>query len=145
MIKKIKTCGIIVLCGFLTVCSTYNPAFAAPLNSNRNNLEEYNLNGIRYYDASGLWSTNCYQGDITISGTTAEEKIWTGLLSFMTAEQAAGVMGNMAHESNYFNPVQHEVSQMNSHWGNTINSNTIVNNSDLAYGVGLIQWSCGGR
>lgn len=105
-------------------------------------LDYYNINGIYYYNPSGNNAGyGCYNGTVTISGSTPEEKIWSGLISFMTPEQAAGVMGNMAHEGNYFNPVQHEVSQMNKYWG----SIDIVTDASVPYGIGLIQWSWGRR
>lgn len=102
-------------------------------------LDFYNLNGIYYYDPTGS-NSRCYNGTISLMGTKAIEKIWSGLTTFMTPEQAAGVMGNMWSESNYFNPVQHEVSQMNK-FPNT----DIINDDSIAYGVGLIQWSGGRR
>ena len=114
------------------------PIFANNLPDNTT-INFYNQNGIYYYNAMGS-NSRCYTGDINIAGSTAAQKIWSGLTSFMTPEQAAGVMGNMQHESNYFNPVQHEVSQMNAH-----PNKDIVNDSSGSYGVGLIQWSGGRR
>ncbi len=102
-------------------------------------LDFYNLNGIYYYDPSGN-NSRCYNGTISLMGTKAIEKIWSGLTTFMTPEQAAGVMGNMWSESNYFNPVQHEVSQMNKY-----PNKDIINDETGSYGVGLIQWSGGRR
>lgn len=99
-------------------------------------LNFYNASQIHYYNPTGSTARNCYSGDINVAGNTVEEKIWSGLTSFMTEEQAAGVMGNMAHESNYFNPVQHEISQLNKH-----PNADLINNSGIAYGIGLIQWS----
>ena len=76
---------------------------------------------------------------ISVSGSTIEEKIWNGLTSFMTDEQAAGVMGNMAHEGG-FNPARHETSFLDSR-----PTFPIATNSDVSYGIGLIQWSFGRR
>lgn len=101
-------------------------------------LDMYNRNGIYYYDPM---SRTCRQsGDISVYGTTVTEKIWTGLTSFMTDEQAAGVMGNMAHESG-FNPAQHEMALLNEHQPGF----DIGANSNISYGLGLIQWSFGRR
>lgn len=104
-------------------------------------LDFFDQNHIYYYNPFG--SSNCvaYNGTITVYGSTAAEKIWTGLTSFLTDEQAAGVMGNMQHESNSFNPAQHEVALMNAHQpGFDLGSNPKV-----SYGIGLIQWSGGRR
>lgn len=128
-----------VLCVFLALLLA-NPAAAVLSEAT---LDFYNINGIYYYNPSGVGNSfGCYSGDIVIAGTTPEEKVWSGLTSFMTPEQAAGTMGNMAHEGNYFNPVQHEVSQMNALWNTGFN---IINDSSKAYGIGLIQWSFGRR
>lgn len=102
-------------------------------------LDFYNLNGIYYYDPTGS-NSRCASGEVSLSGSTAAEKIWSGLTSFMTPEQAAGVMGNMVGESG-LNPVRHEGSQKDKYWG----SIDLVNDQDKAYGIGLIQWSYGRR
>ena len=69
-------------------------------------LIDYSLNEIMFYEKCKVEGSSADCG-ITVSGSTIEEKIWTGLTSFMTEEQAAGVMGNMAHEGG-FNPARHE-------------------------------------
>lgn len=116
-----------------------NPTFAAQ--PTEAEIDKMNAIGAYYYNPAGMTAYGCYNSAISLDGTTAEEKIWTGLTSFLTPEQAAGVMGNMAHEGNYFNPLQHEVSQMNKYWG----SRDIVHDSSIPYGLGLIQWSYGRR
>lgn len=94
-----------------------------------------------YYNPEGdISCVGAYQGDITVYGGAIEEKIWTGLTSFMSEEQAAGVMGNMVHESGY-NPARHEGSMMNSKQPGF----DISKNADVSYGLGLIQWSFGRR
>lgn len=108
--------------------------FGASLDSATLNF--FNASDIHYYNPVGSKARNCYTGDINVAGNTIEEKIWSGLTSFMTEEQAAGTMGNMAHESNYFNPVQHEISQLNAH-----PNADIMNDASISYGIGLIQWS----
>jgi hypothetical protein len=86
-------------------------------------------------------NSSCVTGRAVISGNTAAEKIWSGLLSLgFTKEQAAGIMGNMQHESNNFNPVQHEGSQYQKYWPMNLDGNP-----EIAYGLGLIQWSFGRR
>ncbi len=127
------------LCLFLAIILT-SSAHAAPPDSV---LDELYAVGAHYYNPTGSNAKiGCYSGDLTIAGSTAEEKIWSGLTSFMTPEQAAGVMGNMAHEGNYFNPLQHEVSQMNKYWGSGFD---LAHDSSKAYGLGLAQWSFGRR
>ena len=73
-------------------------------------------------------------GEITISGATAEEKVWSGLASFLTDVQAAGVMGNIGQEDGNYNPVRREIGQS----GNLYNRNAQV-------GMGFVQWSFGRR
>ena len=102
----------------------------------------YGENGIYYYNPKG--SDSCAGsytgGPIVIKGTTIKEKIWSGLTSFLTEEQSAGVMGNMQSESN-FNPAQHEVELMNRYQPGF----DLGANEDVSYGLGLIQWSFGRR
>lgn len=100
----------------------------------------FTANGIYYYDPDGGGFTGCYVGDIVVQGSTAAEKIWTGLTTFLTDEQAAGVMGNMISESS-FNPVRHEMSKLSEYKGNF----DLFGNPGVSYGIGLIQWSFGRR
>lgn len=80
------------------------------------------------------------RGQAVIKGSTAKEKVWSGLTSIgFTEEQAAGIMGNMQNESG-FNPVRHEISQHDAYWPYDIEHAT-----DHPYGIGLIQWSNGRR
>lgn len=103
-------------------------------------LLEYSLNSIMFYDgdctSSGGASADC---GITVSGSTIEEKIWSGLTSFMTEKQAAGVMGNLRAESG-LNPARHEDS-----WYDRNSNFPIMTNTEDSYGVGLVQWSFGRR
>ncbi len=134
-----------VLAVFLAVL--LNGVYISPIFALSNKyLDEFSQNNILFYDpdeTGGGTGTVCSNGlaysngEITVSGSTMEEIIWTGLTSFMTPEQAAGVMGNMVSESN-FNPAQHEVSFLRS--GIDIGTNT-----KDSYGLGLIQWSYGRR
>ena len=83
-------------------------------------------------------SGSCGGGRAVIKGDKDEEKIWSGLTSLgFTEEQTAGIMGNMMHESNSFNPAQHEGSQYNKYWPGM----SLGTDSEKAYGLGLIQWS----
>ena len=103
----------------------------------------YGENGIYYYNShsSGGCAPGSYVGGpIAISGSTVKEKIWSGLTSFLTAEQAAGVMGNMQSESN-FNPAQHEIELLNQKQPGF----DLGANDDVSYGLGLVQWSGGRR
>ncbi len=88
------------------------------------------LAGARYSD-----------GPIAISGSTIEEKVWSGLTSFLTAEQAAGAMGNMYYESAGLNPAMHEQALKNRYQPGF----DLGANADVSYGIGLIQWSFGRR
>jgi hypothetical protein len=104
--------------------------------------DEFSENNIIFYNPEAR--NNCPTGNITVTGSTASEKVWSALTSVgFTEEQAAGIMGNMMHEGNNFNPVQHEVALMNKHWNN--GAFDLGANADVSYGLGLIQWSWGRR
>ena len=117
-----------------------------------NSLDDrYYTEDIRYYkpnDCSGGSSSSggvVVGGEAVISGTTADEKVWSGLKSLgLTDEVTAGIMGNMSHESNQFNPVQHEGSWLLK-YGKQGRDFDLSGNEGLAYGLGLIQWSFGRR
>lgn len=80
-------------------------------------------------------------GPIAISGSNIEEKVWSGLTSFLTVEQAAGAMGNMYYESAGLNPAMHEQALKNRHQPGF----DLGSNADVSYGLGLVQWSFGRR
>ena len=100
---------------------------------------DYAQNDILFYESCATSSGSKSACGIAVSGSTIEEKIWSGLTSFMTEEQAAGAMGNMAHEGG-FNPARHEDSFITSQPNFDISKN-----SGTSYGIGLIQWSYGRR
>jgi len=86
----------------------------------------------------------CRTGPLELLGDTAEEKIWSGLLSAgFTMEQAAGIMGSMEGESG-FNPARHETALHDRYWRSD-GSFKLDENADISYGLGLIQWSFGRR
>ena len=137
MKKLIKSIVLIVFAAILID----QPAFAAN-KPGTSTLDYYNKNGIYYYNPSGdCDSSSGNAGRAVIQGSTAAEKVWSGLTSLgFTDEQAAGIMGNMQHESVSFNPAQHEGSQYKKYWPMDLGAN-----ADRAYGLGLIQWSFGRR
>ena len=137
MKKALKSILLIVFAALLID----QPAFAMN-KPGTDTLDYYNKNGIYYYNPSGdCESGGNTTGRATINGSTAAEKVWSGLTSLgFTDEQAAGIMGNMQHESRAFNPAQHEGSQYKKYWPMDLGSN-----NDKAYGLGLIQWSFGRR
>lgn len=103
-------------------------------------LQIYSANNIVFYEpCTGGSSTPGGSCISEVSGSTIEEKIWSGLTAFLTEEQAAGVMGNMSHEGG-FNPARHETTFINSSPNFPIATNT-----STSYGIGLIQWSFGRR
>lgn len=86
----------------------------------------------------------CRSGPIELLGDTAEEMIWSGLLSAgFTKEQAAGIMGSMEGESGY-NPARHETRLHDQYWRED-GSFKLDENEGISYGLGLIQWSFGRR
>lgn len=85
----------------------------------------------------------CRTGPLELLGDTAEEMIWSGLLSAgFTKEQAAGIMGSMKGESGY-NPARHETSMYQRYWNG--GAFKLDENAGISYGLGLIQWSFGRR
>ena len=141
----IKRASIIVLALVLGLTSV-TEVFAIPEGGRKFNgqvHDKYYSNGIRYYrpDCEGS-SSYVVGGEAVISGVTAEEKVWSGLKSMgLTDEVTAGIMGNMAHEGNNFNPAQHEGSFLEEYGG----SFDLGGNEETSYGLGLIQWSFGRR
>ena len=104
-------------------------------------IDKFSANDIMFYDPDecegGSSGGTVTGGEAVVSGSTAEEKVWSGLKSMgLTDEVTAGIMGNMAHEGNFFNPAQHEGS-FQSQWGHF----ALDSNSTTSYGIGLIQWS----
>lgn len=106
-------------------------------NLSTDTLEFYARNNILYYCEN---TTPDCLNSYGVYGATIEEKIWTALTSFMTPEQAAGAMGNIAHEG-LFNPAMHEIALKNQYQPGF----ALDQHSNISYGLGLIQWSFGRR
>ena len=108
-------------------------------------LDYFADNGIMFYDPgddgeSSATNPCSVAGDAQVSGTTAKQKVWSGLKSLgVTDEVAAGIMGNMRGESG-FGPTRYESSHY-SEW----TTFDWENDPARAHGVGLIQWSGGRR
>jgi hypothetical protein len=95
----------------------------------------FSQNNILFYEPCvTVDSSRPLGGDISIAGSTAEEKVWSGLASFLSDAQAAGIMGNIAQEDGNYNPLRREVGQ----GGKLYNRATQM-------GLGLVQWSFGRR
>jgi lysophospholipase L1-like esterase len=139
MMRRRLLCSFLV---FLSALLIFTPVFAATESIS----DKFAENNILFYNPDGQ---NCisFAGDVAIYGSTAAQKVWTGLRSVnvggqqLTAEQVAGIMGNMAHEGNYFNPVQWEIPFATGF--DYFNDTGGVNGS--GGGFGLIQWSFGRR
>ena len=130
MIKKFLTYILLAAILVVSPVSAVSDAVIDKMNS----IESY------YYNPEGnLKCQPNYTGDITVAGGTAEEKIWSALTSFLTPEQAAGIMGNLVSESG-LNPVRHETSFINKYPNFDLSSSP-----KTAYGIGLAQWSFGRR
>ena len=96
-----------------------------------NSVETY------YYNPEGnLKCSSNYQNDVSVYGSTMTEKIWTALTSFLTPEQAAGILGNMQSESG-LSPARHETSAISKYQPGF----DLMSNPKVAYGLGLVQWS----
>ena len=107
-------------------------------------------------------------GRVIVIGDSIEDMIWSGLRSYgFTVAQAAGIMGNIIGESGA-NPVRHEMGReypierirstgtvwsgaSRAFWDAQHPMKTtqrtadgkfdLFGNSDVSYGVGLVQWS----
>ena len=131
----------LILLAVAVVVAMPSPAFAVVDDF----IDKFAANNIMFYnpdECEGGSGGAVVGGQAVISGSTAEEKVWSGLKSMgLTDEVVAGIMGNMIHESNYLNPAQHEGSFLNKYKG----SFKLDSEPDIAYGLGLIQWSFGRR
>lgn len=130
--------------------------------------DEFSENDIVFYNPDG--KKNCspnapssYTGNITISGTTYFEKVWSGFRSAgFTKEQTAGILSNILHEDD-IGPALHEgrfypkvwncqssscQDVKGKTWSNIELSDghfDLSKNGTTAYGLGLIQFSYGWR
>ena len=109
-------------------------------------IDKYSHNNIKFYNpdecsgTSGNSSPSAIGGKAVVSGTTAKEKIWSGLKSMGVSDEiAAGIMGNMQRESG-FSPARYE----DAHKG-VWETFDWENDPAKGHGVGLIQWSGGRR
>ncbi len=95
------------------------------------NEEMFSQNNIFGYEpCNSDTSSQALDSEISISGDTAEEKVWSGLASFLSSEQAAGIMGNIAQEDGNYNPLRREVGQSGK-----------LYDESVQMGIGLVQWS----
>ena len=84
---------------------------------------------------------SCNSGEAIVSGATAEEKVWSGLISMGFPEHVvAGIMGNMEHEG-LMSPAQWQAgSHVNTDWGKSIATLCATENPGKT-GVGLVQFT----
>ncbi|MDR1032701.1 MAG: phage tail-type lysozyme domain-containing protein, partial [Candidatus Nomurabacteria bacterium] len=102
----------------------------------------YSQNDIVWYDPTG---GACVAASTGVSGSTAIEKVWSGLIWVgFSPEQAAGIMGNMQSES-AFSPTRHETSFLTGGNKSASTKSDFDTNAGYSYGIGLIQWSFGRR
>lgn len=127
--KKLKFLSLTLL---LTL-TALTPSVHASVNYPAGRADEFQSSNALYYNPT--CSISSYSGSVSVNGGTVAEMIWNALTSFLTPEQAAGVMGNMQSESG-LRPVIHEYGQ---------NSSNILTDTQSAHGIGLIQWSFGRR
>lgn len=111
------------------VAVSHVTVFSAPIQAENAKYDEtfYSGNNIVFYDPRVLACEAGTNGTIgvTLTGDSIEEQVWNFFVGKgLTAEQTAGVMGNISHESG-FNPAAIE--------GGT------------GIGLGLFQWSFGRR
>ncbi len=131
LIKIISVGGLLIVAGVLAGVGD------AMAKSTLTQEEEamYSQNNILFYEPCNTSSSGQpLGGDISITGSTAEEKVWSGLASFLSPEQAAGIMGNIAQEDGNYNPLRREVGQSGKLYSRA-----------TQMGLGLVQWSFGRR
>ena len=127
MIKKLFT---YILLGTTIIVSPVS-ATSDTVKDKMDAIESY------YYNPEGsLKCTPNFKSDVAVYGSAIEEKIWAGLTSFLTPEQAAGVLGNLQSESG-LNPARHETAKMNEYQPGF----DLMSNPKVSYGLGLGQWS----
>ena len=136
LIRKHRIFGLVLALVFATGLTISSEAYAensSPLTKEEETI--FSQNQIVFYEpCSDAGGSDSLSGEVTISGNTAEEKVWSGLRSFLTAEQAAGVMGNIKYEDGNYGPVRREGGKSGDIW-----------NSGTQMGMGLVQWSFGRR
>jgi N-acetylmuramoyl-L-alanine amidase len=138
--KKIKRNIIKSVSIFIISIVTIINAFALPPHL----LDFYAENNIMFYDGSEEDPCIPGTGNVAVSGDTIEEMLWSGLTSFgFTPAQTAGIMGNIAGESNA-NPVMHEWAHARREYWND-GAFDLFTREDVHYGIGLAQWSKGRR
>lgn len=99
---------------------------AMPLETRAVDTLFYSSNDILFYDES---ATTCAAGNVALAGKDNQEKIYNFLRGKgLNAHQAAGVLGNIKHESGY-SPTRHETSHSDFNMG----------------GYGIAQWTFGRR
>ena len=146
MKKNSKIFGLI-LCLFSSAFAVlFLSSSTVAATSKKDFIDNYSHNNIKFYNPdecsnkSGASSPSSIGGKAVVSGSTAKEKIWSGLKSMgVTDEVAAGIMGNIQGESG-FSPARYEDS-FKGVW----ETFDWENDSAKAHGVGLIQWSGGRR
>ncbi|MCL2445108.1 phage tail tip lysozyme [Candidatus Saccharibacteria bacterium] len=128
---------LIILCAVVVAVVNSGVVAAVP------DWDWFSDNNILFYipeGEMGRFAGACDVSDgrglrITVSGATAAEKIWSGLIrGGLNAAQAAGVMGNLWEESNFSPTIQEIQFRGQSIW-----------NPSTSHGIGLAQWSFGRR
>lgn len=101
--KNFRRIILLSLVSIFTVLSMSPPAMANEINY------FYNGNDILLYDEKAQDPTICTAGSGKLVGTTNKEKTWNYLRAKgLTAEQAAGIAGNLAQESSFVPDAQED-------------------------------------
>ena len=122
---------------FVTLAGYTMPAYAEV----EDFIDKFAANNIMFYNpeecTGGSSEVSTIGGTAVISGSTSEEKIWSGLKSMGRSDEiTAGIMGNMQGESG-FSPARYEDSHRDV-WESGFDWE---HDPSSGYGVGLIQWS----
>lgn len=126
--KKIQQATLLIL-AIITWAS-----FSAPTASALADLEFLKLNGLNKYNPYLCEAKSVTDGSVDVGTGTERLQIWRYLRQRgLSAEQAAGVMGNMQAESGFI-VTRFQRDENFNPWNNTYGPNRI------GYGFGLVQW-----
>lgn len=127
--KKISHFLCLILFSLLIITVPFQPVIYAMTENDLNSI----LNNTSYYDPEACDSSSAGTEGTIIDGSGNAEKIWNFFISNgLSAEQAAGIMGNFQAESGLMpNRVQ----------GHAINDGSDTMKIDGVTGYGLAQWT----
>lgn len=173
IIMKIRECLRKIVVVMIAILVGVVPCASANAAIDEETLQRFAEINVLFYDPSGSMATNYCSigtGDCVISGSTRDEKLWSGLRHVgFTPEQAAGILGNIVNEGG--TPTRQEQSYINArrngcrtlegeeydifkditngqHHGacmESYSSSYHAGGNVVGIGLGFIQWTSHGR